>query len=130
MCVGVRTKCKSVHVVPGTSGSCALIVQGRKQARRGTWLACIITCGLYHNICLGKAPLGSCLSLPVLPEAADENRGIGTEQTWVLILPCFLLVWGKPFSCLSLYSFICIMGEPAQLPGLKEEPKRGNSCIS
>lgn len=92
-------------------------------------MACIITCGLYHNMCLGKAPLGSCLSLTVLPEAADENRGIGTEQTWVLILPYILLVRGKPFSCLSLYSFICIMGEPAQLPRLKGELKRGNSCV-
>lgn len=93
-------------------------------------MACVITCGLHHNMSLGKAPLGSYLSLAVLPEAADENRGIGTKQTWVLILPSFLRVWGKPFSCLSLYSFICIMGDPAQLTRLKEEPKRATSCVS
>lgn len=56
-------------------------------------------------------------TLPFLLEAADENRGIGIEQAWVLVLPCFLLVWGKPFASLSLYFFIYIMGnQPSCLP--------------
>lgn len=76
-------------------------------------MACVIGC------VSGENPLGT-LSLPAtlpgLLEAAGENGGIGIEQAWVLILPCFLLVCSKTFFFSEPHFFICILGRPAQLP--------------
>lgn len=88
----IRIECHGVHVVPGISGSYCDNCTGRETevGRRR---------GLCHSKCQWEKPLLDPVSppatLPVLLETADENRGTGIAQACVLILPCFLLVWGK-----------------------------------
>lgn len=71
-------------------------------------------------------------SPPSPAEAINENRGIGTEWPWVLVLPCFLLVSGKSlFLSEPLFLHLYNGGNsPAACPELKERPKRCNSSKS
>ena len=124
--MGMRTEGDSVHVVPGINGSCCYNCPGRETEARGEAVACIVAC------VGGKSPSWTPSLLPVLLEAADENRGIGTERAWVLILPCFSLVWGKTlFLSEPLFLYLYNGGtSPAACPRLKEGPKRCNSSNS
>lgn len=49
---------------------------------------------LCHSMCQWEKslldPVSPLAALLFLLEAADENRGIGLEQAWVLALPSFL----------------------------------------
>lgn len=122
-CPGMRTEGDSVRVVPDISGSCCYSCPGRETEARGEAVACIVAC------VGGKSPSWTPSLLPILLEAADENRGIGTERAWVLILPCFLLVWGKTLFLSEPLSLYLYNGgtSPAACPRLKQGPKRCNS---
>lgn len=82
--MGVRNECNNIHGVPGIAGSYCYNCTGREtEAREGSSL-CYSMCQ-WEKPLLGFSPLATS---PVLEEA-DEKRGIGIEQAWVLILPCF-----------------------------------------
>lgn len=99
--------------MPGIYVCCYCNCTARETEVWGGELTCVVACP-WEKPLLDPASLP--VPLPGLLEAADMNAGIAIEQAWVLILPCFVLVWGNALALSEPLFLHRTMGEPAHLP--------------